>query len=319
MLSERAKHELYVLAHDQFEQHMRMVNGMSGSDQSDSVIHLHASHAYKAMARGVPLAEAIVAEDVKFREAAREVNERVKGASKTERGPYQGQSSMHHRWLNPEGFEHFAHPHMLQMAQRAMALEGAAPEPNYIPPRERAGHVEPLPAAVVEPAYVIAKLEAKAASQAMKARRDQGETISPDEYEAIGKLWQKSARLHEAADRRIEAEQHRANAGSFIAAAARAGGKPVKPAKPLTFAQARDVLLAALRAEGWTVNAGLKVPKATAPRGSPVTLWFKTQAIYSGTTNDMGSARSYSSDMRDDARDPVRFATSVEANVLKYG
>lgn len=65
----------------------------------------------------------------------------------------------------------------------------------------------------------------------------------------------------------------------------------------MTFKQATTTHLTALRALGWTVRDGLKVPHATAPDGK-LRLWFKPQAVYWSVGTDLGSARSIHADMR---------------------
>jgi hypothetical protein len=69
------------------------------------------------------------------------------------------------------------------------------------------------------------------------------------------------------------------------------------------FQDVRRMLLSGLRAAGWTVNEGLKVPHATTRDFAGTRLWFKSQAIY---MNDLGSdprsfknTHSLSSDMRE--------------------
>ena len=71
-----------------------------------------------------------------------------------------------------------------------------------------------------------------------------------------------------------------------------------RPAKPLTFAQTRKVLLTGLKERGWIVKADLKIPHASKDRDR---LWFKTQAVYlaTGMGKDIGDAHSISSDMRE--------------------
>src|SRR6185437_5575704 len=71
---------------------------------------------------------------------------------------------------------------------------------------------------------------------------------------------------------------------------------PQQAAKLPTFAQARAMLLAGLRAHGWEVRAGLNIPWAASGGDR---LWFKPEAIYYGTTKSLGDAHSISSDMRE--------------------
>jgi hypothetical protein len=67
-----------------------------------------------------------------------------------------------------------------------------------------------------------------------------------------------------------------------------------------TFKQATADHLAALRAMGWTVKDGLKIPHATSPDGL-ARLWFKPQAVWASPGergSDMSAARSCHQDMR---------------------
>ena len=166
------------------------------------------------------------------------------------------------------------------------------------------------------PSISFCVAEGKAASQAMKARRGQGETIGPAEYHQIGQLFRRAEELYLQAGIKESAAQMAKNALSFFMAGAGSSqpSSSSKPAKLPTFAQARSALLDALRAAGWTVNASLKVPHATSPQGH-VRLWFKPQAVYAaaGSTN-MADAHSYESDIR--TLDPAKFALQVEVDVL---
>ena len=64
-----------------------------------------------------------------------------------------------------------------------------------------------------------------------------------------------------------------------------------RPAKALTFAQVRKMLLAGLDERGWIVKADLKIPHASKDRDR---LWFKAQAVYlaTGMGKDIGDAHS---------------------------
>lgn len=66
-----------------------------------------------------------------------------------------------------------------------------------------------------------------------------------------------------------------------------------------TFEAARRALFDALRAQGWSVVSGLKVPHATSPDGTR-RLWFKTQAVYrtEGPPHSFHDALSTHTDIR---------------------
>lgn len=261
MLSDRAKHEFYVLASRAGDQGMRMVNSFSGADKSDSEIYFCAARAYRLMAQGLPFADAVALQDIEFRKGAKEIADRIAAAPRTNLGPYSGQSSMHHRYVAPDAFERHALQTMKFEADRAAQLEGDAPYP-----------LPGSPAA-------IALREASQAQDRL-AQQDR-ETI-------VAALAAKTARKDAAR---------------------------LKSGKPPTFAEARIALMNALRAAGWTVQSGLKVPHATSPGGGHVRLWFKPQAIYAAVGTDFGSAHSWSSDIR--TLNPERFAATVEADVLR--
>lgn len=67
----------------------------------------------------------------------------------------------------------------------------------------------------------------------------------------------------------------------------------------MTFAQATKEHLHNLKAMGWSVADGLKIPHATSP-DKEIRLWFKPQAVwasYHGTTS-IGAAHSLFIDFR---------------------
>lgn len=69
-----------------------------------------------------------------------------------------------------------------------------------------------------------------------------------------------------------------------------------------TYKAARESLLKAFAAHGWTVRPGLKVPHATSPDGT-LRYWLKPQAVWvsRGTSHALAGARSTFEDMRQPA------------------
>jgi len=100
-----------------------------------------------------------------------------------------------------------------------------------------------------------------------------------------------------------QAQPRATPARSAAGVASKLTARAAKPKLP-TFAVQRDAILARLRAAGWDVKDGLKVPHATSRDGT-VRYWFKTQAIYyeplraSRGHFDFGDAHSLVSDMRE--------------------
>ena len=68
------------------------------------------------------------------------------------------------------------------------------------------------------------------------------------------------------------------------------------------FSDHRKNLLDGLRAKGWTVADGLKVPHATSPNGE-ARVWFKTQSVHLNDTGtdprSFANTHSLTSDIRE--------------------
>jgi hypothetical protein len=87
---------------------------MSGADMAEAPAYGMAARALRAVAGVLPngvgdcppvtLDEALARADAEWRAYAEKANAKVAAAPKIKRGPYQGASSMHYRWVSPDFF-----------------------------------------------------------------------------------------------------------------------------------------------------------------------------------------------------------------------
>jgi len=82
-----------------------MIRSFSGADQAESELYYGERRVYVAVAQGTDLEAAIEAEDKRWRAYAESQRKKVEEAPRIKSGPYAGASSIHHRWVSPDGFE----------------------------------------------------------------------------------------------------------------------------------------------------------------------------------------------------------------------
>ena len=110
------------------EQHEWMVRSMSGADQAESELPRIQRLFYVAIWSGIGVEEAIADCDRQWRAYVQKNNARVDAAPKTKRGPYEGASSIHYRWVSPEHFMSSS-VHLRTMVKILLAPELSSPSP----------------------------------------------------------------------------------------------------------------------------------------------------------------------------------------------
>ena len=100
-------------------QHEFMVNSMSGTSQAESELPRIQRLFYVAIWSGHGVEESISECDQKWRSYAEKNNARVEAAPKTMRGPYEGASNIHYRWVNPDRFTDSAQ-HLRAMVEKIL-------------------------------------------------------------------------------------------------------------------------------------------------------------------------------------------------------
>lgn len=112
-----------------------MLKGFSGADRADSELYFLEAQVYRDVSQGVPLATAMAKADARWREYAKGQQKKVDEAGKIQRGPMQGQSAAHYKWVDPEHFSHKA-SHIAFMVHKAEEQSGPAPS---LPPGTSVG------------------------------------------------------------------------------------------------------------------------------------------------------------------------------------
>lgn len=82
----------------------QMYKSLSGADIVDAPRYGLVADALGCLAAGKDLESVVAWADSKWRSHAKENNRKVEAAPKIKQGPYKGQSVIHYRWTDPEGW-----------------------------------------------------------------------------------------------------------------------------------------------------------------------------------------------------------------------
>lgn len=83
-------------------------NARSGTDRAEGELYKLTHDFYRSVADGGDVEDAITVGDTAWRAYAERGNRKVAEAPKIRRGPSAGNSTIHHRWVSPDLFQHKA-------------------------------------------------------------------------------------------------------------------------------------------------------------------------------------------------------------------